>query len=43
MWYVFSIGSGALCWNVRKQEVVAQSIVKAGYIALFAAANHVAW
>jgi hypothetical protein len=41
--YVFSIGSGAICWNAKKQEVVAQSIVKAEYISLAAAANQTIW
>ncbi|KAJ9678984.1 hypothetical protein PVL29_021029 [Vitis rotundifolia] len=41
--YVFTIGSGVICWNSRKQEVVAQSIVEAEYISLAAAANQGIW
>lgn len=37
--YVFSIGSGAIYWNAKKQKVVAQSTTKAEYISLAAAAN----
>lgn len=37
--YVFSIGSGAICWNARKQDVVAQSTAEAEYISMEAAAN----
>lgn len=41
--YVFNIETGAVCWNARKREVVAQSIVEAEYIALSAATNHAIW
>ena len=37
--YVFTIGSSVICWNSRKQEVVAQSTVEAEYISLAAATN----
>nr|CAN72453.1 hypothetical protein VITISV_008931 [Vitis vinifera] len=37
--YVFTIGSGVICWNSRKQEVVAQSTTEVEYISLAAAAN----
>jgi len=37
--YIFTIGSGAICWNAKKQEVVAQSTAKAEYISLAATAN----
>ncbi|KAJ9674470.1 hypothetical protein PVL29_023803 [Vitis rotundifolia] len=41
--YVFTIGLGVICWNSRKQEVVAQSTVEAEYISLEAAANQGIW
>ena len=41
--YVFSIGSGAICWNARKQDVVAQSTTEAEYISMAAAANQAIW
>ena len=41
--YVFTIGSGAICWNAKKQEVVAQSTAEAEYISLAAAANQAIW
>ena len=41
--YVFTIGSGAICWNAKKQEVVAQSTAEAEYIFLAAAANQAIW
>lgn len=41
--YVFTIGSGVICWNARKQEVVAQSTAEAEYISLAAAANQAIW
>ena len=41
--YVFSIGSGAICWNARKQDVVAQSTAEAEYISMAAAANQAIW
>ncbi|KAL3612663.1 hypothetical protein D5086_003683 [Populus alba] len=41
--YVFTIGSGAICWNAKKQDVVAQSTVEAEYISLAAAANQAIW
>ncbi|RVX01546.1 Pleiotropic drug resistance protein 3 [Vitis vinifera] len=41
--YVFTIGSGVICWNSRKQEVVAQSTTEAEYISLAAAANQAIW
>ncbi|WJZ92853.1 hypothetical protein VitviT2T_011828 [Vitis vinifera] len=41
--YVFTIGSGVICWNSRKQEVVAQSTIEAEYISLAAAANQAIW
>lgn len=34
--YVFTIGTGAICWNAKKQEVVAQSTAEAEYISLAA-------
>lgn len=37
--YVFIIGSGGICWNARKQEVVVQSTVEAACISLTAAVN----
>jgi uncharacterized protein (UPF0254 family) len=37
--YVFTIGSGAICWNAKKQEVVAQSTAEAEYISMAAAIN----
>ncbi|GKU89065.1 hypothetical protein SLEP1_g3256 [Rubroshorea leprosula] len=39
--YVFSFGSGSFSWNSKKQDVVAQSIAEAEYLAVGAAANHV--
>ena len=41
--YVFTIDSGVVCWNSRKQEVVAQSTIEAKYIFLAAAANQGIW
>jgi len=41
--YVFTIGSGAICWNAKKQEVVAQSTAEAEYISPAAAANQAIW
>ena len=41
--YVFTIGSGVICWNLRKQAVVAQSTTEAEYISLAAAANQAIW
>jgi hypothetical protein len=37
--YVFTIGSGAICWNAKKQEVVAQSTAEAEYISMAVAIN----
>ncbi|KAG7599301.1 Integrase catalytic core [Arabidopsis suecica] len=37
--YVFTIGSGACCWNSSKQKTVAQSTAEAEYIAICSAAN----
>ncbi|KAL4282375.1 hypothetical protein GQ457_03G013570 [Hibiscus cannabinus] len=31
--YVFNVGSGAICWSSKKQQVVAQSTAEAEYIA----------
>ena len=31
--YVFSLGSGMFSWNLEKQEIVAQSIAEAKYVA----------
>lgn len=39
--YVFTIGSGGICWNARKQEVVTQSTAEAACISLAAASNMV--
>lgn len=41
--YVFTIGSSVICWNTKKQEVVAQSTAEAEYISLKAAANQEKW
>ena len=41
--YVFTLGSGAICWNAKKQEVVAQSTAEAEYISMAAAANQAIW
>jgi hypothetical protein len=41
--YIFTIGSSAVCWNTKKQEVVAQSTAEVEYIALAAAANQAIW
>ncbi|RVW24539.1 Retrovirus-related Pol polyprotein from transposon TNT 1-94 [Vitis vinifera] len=41
--YVFTIGSSVICWNLRKQAVVAQSTTEAEYISLAAAANQAIW
>ncbi|RVW91591.1 Copia protein [Vitis vinifera] len=41
--YVFTIGSSVVCWNSRKQEVVAQSTTEAEYISLATAANQGIW
>ena len=37
--YVFTIGLGAICWNAKKQQVVAQSTVEAKYNSMAAAVN----
>ncbi|XP_017628838.1 secreted RxLR effector protein 161-like [Gossypium arboreum] len=39
--YVFNLGSGAICWSSKKQQVVAQSTAEAEYIT--AAANQAIW
>ena len=41
--YVFTIGSGVICWNSRKQEVMAQSTAEVEYISLVAAVNQGIW
>ena len=41
--YAFSFGSGAFCWNSKKQDVVAQSSAEAEYISAAAAANQAIW
>ena len=41
--YVVSFGSGAFCQNSKKQDVVAQSLAKAEYISIAAAANQAIW
>eukprot|EP00257_Ricinus_communis_P027923 XP_025015337.1 uncharacterized protein LOC112536724 [Ricinus communis] len=41
--YVFSLGSGAICWNSKKQEVVAQSTAEAEYVSIAAASNQAIW
>ena len=41
--YVFTIGSGVICWNSRKQEVMAQSTAKVEYISLAATKNQGIW
>ncbi|KAG7640275.1 Zinc finger CCHC-type superfamily [Arabidopsis suecica] len=41
--YVFTIGSGAFCWNSSKQKTVAQSTAEAEYIAVCSAANQAIW
>lgn len=41
--YLFTLGSGAFCWNSKKQEVVAQSTAEAEYIAASSAVNHAVW
>ena len=41
--YAFTIGSGVICWNSRKQEVMAQSTAEVEYISLVAAVNQGIW
>ena len=41
--YLFSLGSGCSCWSSKKQEIVAQSIAEAEYIAAAAAVNQALW
>ncbi|KAL4297286.1 hypothetical protein GQ457_12G021970 [Hibiscus cannabinus] len=41
--YVFNLGSGAICWSSKKQQVVAQSTAEAEYIVVVAAANQTIW
>ncbi|KAL5823512.1 hypothetical protein ACOSQ4_021412 [Xanthoceras sorbifolium] len=41
--YCFSLGSGIFSWSSKKQEIVAQSIAEAEFIAATAAANQVLW
>ncbi|RDY00692.1 Aldehyde dehydrogenase family 2 member B4, mitochondrial, partial [Mucuna pruriens] len=41
--YSFTLGSGMFCWNSKKQEIVAQSIAEAEYVAAAAAVNQTIW
>lgn len=41
--YVFIIGSCVICWNAKKQEVVAQLIAEAKYVSLAVASNQAIW
>jgi hypothetical protein len=41
--YCFSFGSGIFSWCSKKQEIIAQSMAEAEYIAATAAANQVLW
>lgn len=41
--YVFNLSSGSICWNSKKQDVVAQSTTEAEYIATTAIANQAIW
>ena len=41
--YVFSLGSGVFSWNLKKQDVVAQSSAEAEYVATASAANQAIW
>ena len=41
--YCFSFRNGAFIWNSRKQEVVAQSLIKAKYIVVTGVINQVIW
>jgi len=41
--YCFSLGSRVFSWCTKKQEIVAQSIVEAEFIAASAAVNQALW
>lgn len=41
--YTFSFGSAVFSWNLRKQEVVAQSSIEAKYISALEATNKAIW
>jgi hypothetical protein len=41
--YLFTLGSGAFCWNSKKQEIVAQSTAEAEYVAASGAVNQAVW
>ncbi|XP_049400004.1 secreted RxLR effector protein 161-like [Solanum stenotomum] len=41
--YAFTLGSGMVSWNSKKQEVVAQSSAEAEYIAAVGATNQALW
>ncbi|EOY07331.1 Cysteine-rich RLK (RECEPTOR-like protein kinase) 8 [Theobroma cacao] len=41
--FCFSFGNALFCWNIKKQDIVAQSFTKAEYKATAAAANQDIW
>lgn len=41
--FVFNLGSIAVCWASKKQEIVALSITEAEYVSLNAACHHSVW
>jgi hypothetical protein len=41
--YAFSLGSGIISWNARKQKIVAASSCEAEYVTAFNAARENSW
>ncbi|KAL4342059.1 hypothetical protein GQ457_08G024400 [Hibiscus cannabinus] len=41
--YVFNLGSGAICWSSKKQQVMAQSTTEVEYIIAASVANQAIW
>ena len=41
--YIFTLGSGAICWKSKKQTIIANSTMKAKLIALDSASEEANW
>ena len=41
--YIFSLGSGAICWKSKKQTIIANSTMEAKLIALASASEKAYW